>query len=126
MLTNDGHRYHARKLRQDCCEKCGTTENLNTHHKDENLANNSPENIQTLCAACHTGHHWENGKKPWRKYPPACSVCGNPAIRGMCETHRSRLKRHGNPYLVKRKIGAEWRLVDERTGMPANGPACLV
>ena len=121
MLTKDGHRYHARKLVGNSCEMCGATESLNTHHVDENLANNSPENIQTLCSACHTRHHWQHGKQPWRKYEPVCSVCGKPAICGMCETHRSRLKRHGSPYLRKEKIGAEWVLVDERTGMQVNG-----
>jgi hypothetical protein len=124
MLTKDGYRFHARKLRGDCCENCGTTDNLNAHHKDEDLANNSPENIQTLCGSCHTKHHWKDGKKPWKKYDGVCVVCGKESIRGMCETHRTRLKRHGDPHHKKQKIGSAWVLVDERTGKPVNGQEC--
>lgn len=122
MLSKDGYRFHARKLRKDSCEQCGATENLQTHHRDEALSNNSPENIQTLCASCHTKHHWKAGKKAWRKRPAFCSVCGKPAKRlGLCETHRSRFLRHGNPHLVKRKSGSQWLLYEEY-GTP-NGTA---
>ncbi|HEC61942.1 MAG TPA: hypothetical protein ENI27_06765 [bacterium] len=119
-LTRDGYRFHARKLRKSHCERCGTTTNLNTHHKDEDLRNNSPENIQTLCASCHTKHHWDNGKAAWRHYEPFCMVCGKPAIRGLCETHRSRFKRHGNPRLLKKKVGSQWLLYEEYS--TPNGP----
>ena len=44
------------------CEHCPTSEQLGLHHKDENRENNSPENLQTLCAKCHTKWHWQNGK----------------------------------------------------------------
>lgn len=122
MLTKDGYRFHARKLRGDCCEKCGTKEGLNAHHMDGDITNNSQSNIQTLCASCHTTIHWEEGKRPHRRHAPYCVVCGKPSTRGLCETHRTRQKRHGSPYLVKRKIGSGWQLVDERTGMPVSGP----
>jgi len=120
MLTKDGYRFHARKLRKNVCEICGTMKNLQSHHRDENLGNNSPENIATLCGSCHTKHHWDNGKKAWRIYEPSCKVCGKPAIRGLCETHRSRLKRHGSPYLVKKKVGSRWLLFEEYGTL--NGP----
>lgn len=51
------------KFRGSRCEICGTTENLQAHHKDMNPWNNTQENIMTLCARCHTKYHWEHGKQ---------------------------------------------------------------
>lgn len=31
--------------------------NLTVHHKDRNIENNSPENLETLCRKCHTEEH---------------------------------------------------------------------
>lgn len=45
------------RYRGDSCETCGSRENLHGHHIDGNLDNDSPENIQTLCASCHATHH---------------------------------------------------------------------
>src|SRR5215469_15575787 len=101
-------------LMQSACERCGTTSQLNLHHNDRDRSNNSAENLQTLCAPCHTRWHWAHDKKPKRRHSPTCTVCGKPARRlGLCETHRSRYLRHGSPYLVKRKIGSSWVLVEE-------------
>jgi len=56
-------RTHRMKLRQRSCEICGTDEGqLDLHHVDLNPANNSPKNLMTLCARCHTKWHWEHGK----------------------------------------------------------------
>ena len=41
----------------DCCENCGTTERLQIHHVNGMRHNNLPENMQTLCIACHAAHH---------------------------------------------------------------------
>lgn len=91
------------------CEVCGSESQLGLHHLDEDRTNNSPSNLQTLCAACHTRLHWESGKQPWRRHSPTCVVCGKPAKRlGLCETHRSRLLRHGSPYLKKMRRGSSW------------------
>jgi hypothetical protein len=110
------------KALKDSCEGCGATSRLGLHHKDEERTNNSLENLVTLCPKRHTKLHWDTGKKAWRTHPDTCSVCGKPAKRlGLCETHRSRFLRHGSPYLVKRKIGVTWHLVDERTGLPVSG-----
>jgi hypothetical protein len=106
-----------------CCESCGGNARLGLHHKDGDRTNNSPENLQTLCASCHTATHWENGKHAWKRLG-SCSVCGKPARKlGLCETHHTRLKRHGSPYLVKRKIGSSWRLVEEAPGI-VSGQEC--
>lgn len=53
----DSYHWRARRMRSDCCEHCGATENLHAHHVDGKRENNSPENIQTLCGSCHITHH---------------------------------------------------------------------
>jgi hypothetical protein len=110
------------QLQKPNCEMCGGNSRLGLHHKDRDRTNNSPGNLQTLCPACHTRLHWEEGKTPWRRHPASCTVCGKPAKRlGLCETHRSRLLRHGSPYLIKRQGGHSRLLVDERTGEAVSG-----
>lgn len=114
-----------RSVVKPACELCGSKSRLGLHHKDEDRTNNSPENLQTLCPPCHTRLHWEHGKTPWRRHSPSCTVCGKLAKRlGLCETHRSRLLRHGSPHLVKKQIRGSWQVVDERTGRPVNGQEC--
>jgi hypothetical protein len=54
--SRKAHHYHARKLRGPICEACGTTEQLQAHHVNEDWRDNRPENIQTLCIFCH--HFW--------------------------------------------------------------------
>lgn len=42
------------------CERCGFTvtgADLPRHHKDRDRSNNSPENLEVLCAACHRIEH---------------------------------------------------------------------
>lgn len=97
------------QVQKGYCEICGGDSLLGLHHKDEDRTNNSPENLQTLCQSCHTKWHWDNGKKPWRKRSPICLVCDKPSRHlGLCPTHRSRLRRHGSPYLRKIKRGSSW------------------
>jgi hypothetical protein len=46
-----------RKAKKDRCEACGFVPRhpcqLDVHHLDGDYTNNSPENLQTLCANCH-------------------------------------------------------------------------
>lgn len=122
MVTQSMLMKRASKLRGPCCESCKGTTNLQAHHENGDRTNNSPENLRTLCAACHTRWHWENGKQAWRRHSPTCLACGKPARRlGLCETHRSRHMRHGHPCLVKRKAGHSWQLTLDRGGL--SGPA---
>lgn len=96
-------------VQKDYCETCGDDSLLGLHHKDGDRTNNSPENLQTLCPSCHTKWHWDNGKEPWRRREPTCAVCERPSRHlGLCPTHRSRLRRHGSPYLRKVKRGPTW------------------
>src|SRR4051812_6842963 len=99
-------------VQKDSCETGGSTSQLGLHHWGEDRTNNSLENLQTLCRSCHTTWHWRNGKAGWRRHSPTCTVCGKPARRlGLCETHRTRLLRHGDPLLKKTQRGSTWQLV---------------
>lgn len=63
--TRDAYRKRARSLRGSACESCGRTDKLSTHHENRNWRDNSPENLRTLCASCHTSlHHARGDIKP--------------------------------------------------------------
>ena len=62
-VTSGQYRYRARMRREDCCELCGSLKNLQVHHKDKNLSNNTLENLQTLCASCHNTLHWQERRE---------------------------------------------------------------
>lgn len=59
------HHWRARKHRGSSCEACGSTEKLHAHHVDGHPKNNSPENIQTLCAYCHNFLHATADRLGW-------------------------------------------------------------
>lgn len=58
-VTRGTHRHRARKFKQACCEQCSSVRNLQVHHKDKDITNNAPTNLQTLCASCHNTLHWK-------------------------------------------------------------------
>jgi len=93
------------------CELCGMAHHkLHVHHKDENPENNMPLNLQTLCVSCHRLSHSLNytGTPPQRK---PCAYCSKSVARkGLCNTHLSRLKRHGHPLAKKVKTASGWLL----------------
>lgn len=100
--------YNMRARKQSlkpACELCAATEKLSIHHMDRNWRNNSPANLQTLCASCHTSlHHAAGDISPTREKPP-CMYCGKPSYRsGVCSTCRTRIRRHGDPSIGR----AEW------------------
>lgn len=47
----------SQKYCKEACERCGRPESLHVHHKDENMHNNDPLNLETLCASCHKKWH---------------------------------------------------------------------
>lgn len=53
----------AKALRQTICETCGANQDLAAHHKNGNITENQPSNIQTLCRSCHTSLHWSLRKR---------------------------------------------------------------
>ena len=48
-------------VRKTNCLRCGATEDLCVHHKDEDHYNNTPSNLEVLCMSCHSKEH----KKAW-------------------------------------------------------------
>lgn len=57
ILTKHGYSWRARKHLKSACESCGEKRKLQAHHIDQDITNNQPENIQTLCKWCHDFHH---------------------------------------------------------------------
>jgi len=49
----------AKRFKKTSCEKCRSTESLDIHHRNGNLKDNSPENIETFCHPCHMKLHWQ-------------------------------------------------------------------
>jgi 5-methylcytosine-specific restriction endonuclease McrA len=60
------------------CQKCGTLENLQVHHKIKRSqqGNDGLENLLTLCAYCHIAEH---GQLLYSV--PAARVCSKPKPR---------------------------------------------
>jgi hypothetical protein len=112
VRNEQNSRRQSAKSAMDRCEICGRTgTRLYVHHKDENPLSNTPTNLQTLCGSCHRRLHSPNytGTAPQRK---PCLLCSKPAARkGYCNTHLTRLKRHGDPLLVLRGNALGTRLV---------------
>lgn len=81
----------ARPYLKPQCELCATVRKLSIHHKDRNWRNNHPDNLQTLCASCHTSlHHRQGDILPPVQPKPPCA-CGKPSYRaGVCNTCRTR------------------------------------
>lgn len=55
--TPDGWRWTARKSCGPACEACGSKSKLHVHHRNQDIKDNSPKNLQTLCGSCHAKHH---------------------------------------------------------------------
>ena len=126
MIQQDANlvtlRKRAVKFRGKTCEGCGTKTNLDIHHLDSNPANNSLDNLMTLCSSCHAKWHWAHGKKK-SKRQTVCKICGDPARKlDMCQKHYQRFKKYGDPLLTKKKIGSGFELVREIHGA-MNGQA---
>lgn len=96
----------ARKLaylvlnREYKCEKCGSTSNVDVHHKDGDRNNNTPENIVLLCRSCHMKEH---------RPKSVCKICGKPADGGLgyCNKHYIRFRKYGNPLMYYHEIVEE-------------------
>ena len=105
QLYSDAH-HSAREIaylvlgREYKCERCGSTRNVDVHHKDRNHLNNTPENLELLCRSCHMKEH--------RKVAKLCSICGQPTESlGYCNKHYIRYKKYGNPLMCYHKIVEE-------------------
>jgi hypothetical protein len=56
-LTKHGFSWRARKHLTAACEACGHPFRLQAHHMNQDIRDNRPENIQTLCKHCHDFWH---------------------------------------------------------------------
>ena len=90
----------------DCCEICGSTENLQRHHPDYSL----PDVVLTICSSCHKRIHDELQKqknaeeeiakltKQLEKVAWYCEDCDEWHPKGMiCAVHEVRKVRDGDP-----------------------------
>lgn len=61
-----------RSMKKDVCELCGFipkhAQQLDIHHKDGNHYNDTPENMQTLCANCHRLEHVQTEEQTREKF----------------------------------------------------------
>ena len=83
--------WQAKRFRKDCCELCGSTRNIDLHHKNKNRRDWNPSNLQTLCRSCHASAHQSqrnflrSGKKAGRKQKQLASdfytECGGRSSR---------------------------------------------
>lgn len=107
--------------RKSACEKCMATTQLHIHHIDRNPTNNSPENLMTLCNACHARWHAENGIHDWRKQSP-CLVCGTKSHAFcLCVKHYKMFKRHGTTSLPTSVQGALLERLASKRGRADQG-----
>jgi 5-methylcytosine-specific restriction protein A len=69
----------------ECLRNGQTTVATQVHHKDGNVRNNSPDNLESLCIECHSritakeGKRWEGGVK---SLEPLLSRAGGQVFRG--------------------------------------------
>ena len=49
-------------LHKECCETCGSTNNLDIHHIDGNWQNNNLDNLMCLCRSCHAKYEFNKNK----------------------------------------------------------------
>ena len=89
--TDDSKRYRAnRRYRLRDCERCGAPGVLR-HHKDEDVGNNEPENIEVLCKRCHQRHHMGLPPRPCAH----CSDLSKKLKRGRCNVCYQYLRVNG-------------------------------
>lgn len=104
LNDKNSHRQSA-KANRGACEECARLTKTHVHHVDGNGLNNAPSNLKTLCASCHRLAHSQLKRETLQRFKP-CSHCSREARHnGLCNTHYSRWRRHGDPLLVKRWNG---------------------
>ena len=76
VLTKQGYSVRARKFIGTSCDVCSVSSSLVIHHADQDIRNNRPENLQTLCARCHNAHHHQarKAKKSVAGRAPMCDA----------------------------------------------------
>ena len=73
--STQAYRLRAQKHKKRCCETCGTTIDLDAHHVDGNIKNNTSENVRTLCHPCHMKSHLK--QRNWLKNTRSRGLIGS-------------------------------------------------
>lgn len=77
------------------CQLCGNKYDLEVHHKNGDVFDNSINNLKKLCTKCHKKQHDR------RKY---CKICGKPVKGyGFCNMHYIRWKKYNDPHKVYKR-----------------------
>ncbi len=111
-LNPQNSRRQSAKTAKPSCEVCSRNDTLlHVHHKDCNPLNNDESNLITVCGSCHRRLHSPNYTGTTKQRKP-CRICGKPSTRrDLCDKHRQRLRKYGNPLMTKQWNGSEWNLV---------------
>lgn len=89
-LPHRGRKIARRMVVKSACEKCGTSNRLEVHHRDGDATNNDRDNLQALCMPCHRKEHKGVG----------CLVdgCNGKFLAfGYCSKHYQRFVKYGDP-----------------------------
>lgn len=110
-VGRSAHLARVRHLKKDNCEMCGTKDRLTHHHKDRNWANDSPDNLMTLCNSCHTSLHHAAGEISPRRINGRCKFCGKESLRiSTCSTCKTRIRTHGVEFCKRKAQETSLRL----------------
>lgn len=102
--TRSAYQKRAKTYRKDACEMCGSADNLSVHHRNRDWRDNDPTNLETLCSSCHTSLHHEHGEIVPKATLRPCRYCGRMSGLSTCETCKTRIRKHGDPF-----VGKKWR-----------------
>lgn len=72
-------RDYRKAITKDKCRKCGATEDLGIHHKNDDHFDNRLENLEVLCNSCHmseTKRKWWAAKKSGKPLPKSNGPVG--------------------------------------------------
>jgi len=111
VQTPRNSRRQSAKTAGTACKTCGVTSNLYVHHVNLDPMDNRPSNLQTLCGCCHKRLHWQI-LRATSGPPKTCKHCAKPARHnGLCNTHYTRFRRHGDPLLRRERQNGKWTLM---------------
>ena len=112
VMNERNSRRQSRRQSAASCQACGRSDKtLYVHRRDQNALNNEPSNLVTLCGSCHRRSHSPNFDPITIRRKP-CAHCSRPAMKiGLCYSHLTRLRKHGDPCLTMKKIRRSFILV---------------
>lgn len=83
------------------CNRCGSSTNVDRHHKNNDWRDNRRKNLEDVCRSCHMREH--RSSKPCRV--PGCTRLVTEAkcngAHGYCDMHYQRWRKWGDPLAVR-------------------------